>query len=471
MRTIHVARQSTSILLSILAAILCVTGLAAFCQSATHPSAGLEHDFEQAMTAEDNGDLDRAEALLSKIHDSHPGIFAVDESLGLLLAKRGDASRALRFLKAAIREKPSSDAAHANLGAALYSLHRNRDAAAEFQRAVQLNPSNESAQQSLGRVLMEEQKPADAATALTAALRLSPSDADLQLDCATALLAANRLGDARRILDNFADADNSARAQSLMGEADELGKNFSSAGRHFNRAVELEPSEENAWLLSLELLRHWAFDAAAIELEAASAKFPDSKRMRLGLGAAFFGATKYPQAVSVFADLLESEPDNAMDADLLGISCNALIAEPRPRCETLVRYAQSHLSDARASGYAAAFLLHQSNSEAQRPLVRKLLEAGLSARPQLPEIQYQMGTFLQDDGMWKDSIPFLERAIKLKPDYSQAHYHLALAYWRTGRKQEGQEQMELQKKFSRQEQDDLNQRLRQITTFLGAGPN
>src|ERR1035441_4463816 len=35
-----------------------------------------------------------------------------------------------------------------------------------------------------------------------------------------------------------------------------------------------------------------------------------------------------------------------------------------------------------------------------------------------------------------------------------------------GRKQEGQTEMELQKKFSKQEKEDLDERLRQIETFV-----
>jgi tetratricopeptide (TPR) repeat protein len=427
---------------------------------------GTERDFQAAMAAEGRGELDRAEALLSRLHDQHPNIYAVNESLGLLLASHGNASRALPLLKAAVREQPSSDGAHANLGAAFYSLHRNADAVAEFQRAVQLNPSNQPALRSLGRVLMDEQRPADAARALDTALRLSPTDADLQLDCATALLVANRYADAKKILLHVSNSDHSARAQALMGEADEHEKDFNSAGLHFTRAVELEPSEENAWLLSLELLRHWTFDAAVIELKAASAKFPDSKRMRIGLGAAFFGAAKYPEAISAFADLLESEPDNAMYAELLGVSCSAVMSEARPRCAVLVHFAESHPADTHASTSAAAYLLSESDSESKRPLIRKLLEAALTSDPKLPEAQFQMGSFLQNEGMWKDSIPYLECAIKLKPDYSQAHYHLALAYWRAGRKPEAQAHMELQRKYSRQEQEDLKRRLDEIATFL-----
>lgn len=450
----------------LLAALFCLTGLGAISQPAQRSSAEMEKEFEQAMAAEDRGDLAQAEALLSKLHAAHPGIFAVDESLGLLYAQRGESSQALPLLKAAVHEQTSSDAAHVNLGATLYALHRNSEAVAEFQRAVQLKPSNGQAQQSLGRVLMDEHRPVDAAGALIAALQLSPGDADLQLDCITALLAANRLAEARRILSNFSDTENSARAQALIGEADEQEKDFSGAARHYTRAVELEPNEENAWQLSLELLRHWTFAAAGAELEAASAKFPESRRMRFGLGAAYFGQAKYPQAISVFANLLESESGNAMYAEMLGISCNAVTETISPRCVALVAYAQAHPADAKAAAYAASFLLSQIENEQNVELARKLLERALAANPDLPEAQFQMGVILQDGLDWKGSIPYLERAVKLKPDYAQAHYRLARAYWRTGRKQDGQEQMELQKKYASHEQEDLDRRLRQITRFV-----
>jgi tetratricopeptide (TPR) repeat protein len=77
-----------------------------------------------------------------------------------------------------------------------------------------------------------------------------------------------------------------------------------------------------------------------------------------------------------------------------------------------------------------------------------------------------MGMMMQHRNDWKGSIPYLERAVTLKPDYAQAHYRLALAYWRIGRKQDGEAQMKLQKRFAHQEQDDLDRRLREITTFV-----
>ena len=428
--------------------------------------AGMERDFQEAMAAQDRGDLERAETLLFKLHNAHPGIFAVDESLGLLLASRGDVSRALPLLEAAVREQPSSDAAHANLGAALYQAHRSQPALEEFQRAVRINPGNSSAQQSLGRIYMESHKPDEAAKALEQAQRLKPEDSDLKLDCITALLAAHRLADAAKMLATVPDADRSARAQSLLGEADEKAGKFHEAGEHFARAVELEPSEENAWMLGVEFLRHWTFDAAATEFEAATAEFPDSNRIRVGLGAALFGAAQYAKAIPVFADLLGNEPENAMYAEMLGFSCNAPSDVISPRCKALVTYAQAHPADAKAATYAASFLRAQNEDDQNLNIARELLVRAIAADPNLPEAQFEMGVILQNSSDWKGSIPYLERAVKLKPDFAQAHYRLARAYWRTGRTQEGQVQMDLQKKFARQEQEDLDRRLKQITRFV-----
>lgn len=419
------------------------------------------------MAAQERGDLQLAETLLTKLHNAHPGTFAIDESLGLLLASRGDVTRALPLLEAAVREQPASDAAHANLGAALYQAQRKQAALAEFQQAVRINPKNQGAQQSLGRIYMELHKPAEAAKALLAAQRLKPDDADLKLDCITALLAANRLNEAQQMLSTVVDVDQSARAQSLLGEADEKAGKFHDAARHFARATELDPSEENAWMLGVEFLRHWTFEAAATEFEAASAKFPESKRIRLGLGAALFGAAQYVKAVPVFARLLKDDPNNAMYADMLGLACNAPTDTISPQCSELVTYAESHPEDAKAATEAAAFLLVQrSEDEASLREARKLLTRAIAANPTLPDAQYRMGVVLQDSADWKGSIPYLERAVKLKPDYAQAHYRLARAYWKTGRNQEGQAQMDLQKKFARQEREDLDRRLKQITRFI-----
>jgi tetratricopeptide (TPR) repeat protein len=99
-------------------------------------------------------------------------------------------------------------------------------------------------------------------------------------------------------------------------------------------------------------------------------------------------------------------------------------------------------------------------------MARQLLDHAIAVDPRLADAQYEMGVLKQDQMDWAGSVSYLEQAVKLKPDFARAHYRLALACLRSGRKEEGEAEMELQKRYSQQQQHDLDQRLRQITTFL-----
>jgi len=434
--------------------------------NASAKSSAMEREFQQAQAAQDRGDLDRAESLLKDLHHQHPGIFALDETLGLLLVQRNRFDEALPLLQSASQESSDSSAAHANLGAVYYNLHRNQEALVEFKRAVRLDPHSLLAYVSLGRIQMEQHHAREASEAFASALRIEPGNLDLMLDRTQALIEAGERASATVSLQSFTDGDHSAAVQLLWGKLEEKNGAFLQAGQHFTRAVELDPSETNVWALCAELLRHWNFDAAIQELEPAVVKFPQSAQLKLGLGAAYFGNANYAAAIPVFADLLTAEPGNATYAEMLGLSCKVLMQEAKPRCSVLLNYAQAHPGDARAATYAATFLIDGGSDDAQRMLARRLLQNALAADPKLADAQFELGLWLQNESQWKESVQPLETALALKPNYAQAHYRLALAYWRTGRKQDAQREMDLQKKFSAQQKEDLDQRLRQITRFM-----
>lgn len=455
-----------TVLLSVGSVICLAAPLLVRAQSAQNQQGNLEREFKEAMAAQEKGDLARSNAILLSLRRRHAGIFAIDESLGMNYVAQQKYAEALPLLQDATREDPSSDIAFANLGAVLFKLRRNPEALAAFEHAARLNPQNAATQQSLGELLLASGKAAEAAQAYSAALAIQPDNPDLKLACATALVASGEVDRAQSLVAGLPNANDLAEAQSLLGEISEKKGDYKQAVVHLARAAEIETSEENVWALGVEFLRHWTFEAAIREFEFAVEQFPTSTRMKLGLGTAYFGGAHYAKAVPVFADLLRADPENAFFAELLGMSCSAVTESTQKQCGPLLSYAESHPKNAKANTYAAAMLLTEATTDESDKRARKFLVNALAADPKSPEAHYRMGVLDQNEGAWAASIAPLERSVALKPDFAQAHYRLALAYWRVGRKKEGAAEMELEKKYAQQEAQDLNRRLRQITTFL-----
>jgi tetratricopeptide (TPR) repeat protein len=262
------------------------------------------------------------------------------------------------------------------------------------------------------------------------------------------------------------DVETSAEAQSLYGDVDEQLARYEEAGKHYANAVRLEPSEANLYLLGIEFLRHWTFDPAAKEFAAGVRVFPQSQRMRLGLGVALYGGGKYDEAIPVFAGLLEENPANSMYAELLGRTCTVLTEGEQPKCAALIEYAEKHPQDAVLATYAATSILHQPADSGQLELAHQLLEGAIEANPNLPEAHYGLGLLLQTEAQWPQSIPELRTAIRLRPEYASAHYRLALALSHTGQHEAAHAEIALEQKYNQQEQDSVDARLKQVTTFL-----
>jgi hypothetical protein len=94
--------------------------------------------------------------------------------------------------------------------------------------------------------------------------------------------------------------------------------------------------------------------------------------------------------------LLETDPGNSFYAGLLGLSCTAVTQGPKPGCNALLTYAQSHPDDAKASTYAATMIQRGVAGDNEIALARKLLESAIKADPKLAEAQFQMAFLRQN---------------------------------------------------------------------------
>ena len=231
----------------------------------TPPAAAdsaMERDFQAAMAAQDRGDLPKATSMLLALRSAHPGIFAVDESLGLLYVAREDFSTALPILKAAVKEEPGSSVAHANLGADYLKLDKSEDAVHELEIASRLSPNDQSTLSTLGQALSANGLPADAAQAFGKAVALAPTDPDpmkmdpatkdLRYDWAVVLLEAGNADKAADALAPIPASQMTPQIESVLGEIAEKQGKYMDAVQHLQAAAKQDPSEANVYLLGYE---------------------------------------------------------------------------------------------------------------------------------------------------------------------------------------------------------------------------
>jgi tetratricopeptide (TPR) repeat protein len=446
--------------------VLCLAASLLAAQPAHNtPSPTAEQQFQAAMAAQDQGNLDKAESLLLALRSRHPGLFAVDESLGLLYIKREQFASALPVLEAAANENPSSAVAHANLGADDLKLGKTLDAVHELRIAAKLNSKDRDTQSNLGQALAASKQPAEAAKAFAQAVALDPEDWDLRCDWAGMLLDSGDADHAANALAPIPNPETMPRVQALLAELDEKHGRFLDAAQHLQTAAKLDPSEANLYSLGMEYLKHWTFEPAAQFFEYGAGRYPTSQRMLLGLGIARYAMNQLSPAATIFAQLLDADQANTTYAELLGRSCT-LMPDTIQECDKLERFAEAHPEHAAIDTYAAISILARSGETANPALATKLLDEAILVDPKLAEAHLQKAILLENQEEWRESIPELETSITLRPESSKAHYRLALAYAHTGNREKAQKEIALQKKYREQEKDGVDSRLRDIPIFL-----
>jgi tetratricopeptide (TPR) repeat protein len=423
-----------------------------------------------ALAAYDSGRTAEAQPVLEQLHRSYPNRFDINETLGLIHAEAGDFTAATPLLERAARLQPRNPLARANLGTAYLKLEQPTRALPELEAAARLEPRNQQTLINLATAEIQTKESARATQTFAAAAALGPLDAGTTHDRAVALLDSGNAAEARRVLDAVPAVQRNDAIEAVAGETEERLGNYQAAAEHFSQAAHLNPSEPNIYAWVVELLRHFSWQPAAKVAESGIERYPDSLRMKAARGIAFYADNRYKEAASVFSELLAIQPDNATYAGLLGRSCALIQDASATGCEGLERFAKDHPQNAQAATYAATALLHRPAGQRDDATARALLQQATAADPSLADAWYQLGVLEQEQTHWQESTVPLEKAIALKPTLAEAHYRLARAYSHLGRREDAAKQIELQQRYAKEQKESLDARLKEVTTFLTAGP-
>ena len=428
-----------------------------------------EQAFKSAASDYESHQYDRALTELSPLATRFPKSFEVNELMGLILAARGDDAKAVRYFRLAANLDSKSSAAHTNLASCLFRLRESKLAESEFKKGVELESNNYGANHNLGEFYIQSGNIAAAIPYLEKAQRINPLAYENGYDLSLAYLETQRFGDASKQLRELVRFQDTAELHNLLGKAEEKEGHYLQAAQEYEKATQMDPSEANIFDWGLELLQHQTLDPAIQVFTAGAQRYPNSARMEIGLGIAFFARGYYDKAVGAFARATDLAPKDPRPYLFLGKAYNISDSQAEGVSERLRRFMELEAGNGQARYYYAMSLWKGKRTEGLSPdlsQVERLLKDALKLDPTFADAHLQLGNLYSEQAKFPQAISEYHLAVKCDPDLAGAYYRLGQLYIRTGEKQLAQEQFKVYERLHDEQGADAERRRREIKKFI-----
>lgn len=256
----------------------------------------------EALALHQQGRLDDAERLYTRLikmqRDNHDAMHL----LGMLNHQRGKASEAYRLISAALKVAPRSPDALSNLGLVLHALQRDAEALSAVDKALALAPDHIEALNNRGNLLLAMKRPADALSAFEQVLAREPRHLQARVNRGTALAET---GQSERAIAEYDAAlamhPQNPHALYNRGNALRALGREAEAIASYDKALALAPSHVTAWYnrgLALQALNRHA-DALASFAKALAVE-PDNADVHFGQAASLLTLGDYPRGFAEY---------------------------------------------------------------------------------------------------------------------------------------------------------------------------
>ena len=399
-----------------------------------------------------------AEGVLRSVLLESPQNYAANEMLALVLSAEARDAEATAFFERAVKVDPASQKARENLAANYAKRGKYALAEVEFKRLLRLDPGNFDLNHNFGEFYVKLGKLSDAIPLLQAAQRLKPADYTNGYDLALGLLMLGRLAEAQEQLEALLAIKETSELHSMLAEVYEKRHMFLPAAQQFQRAAELDPTEDSLAAWGAELLRHGNLKEAEQIFNSGVERYPQSWRMNTGLGITQHLLGEDGDATKTLihaADLNPADPRSYSFLQVIDRVPADLMPEVTSRFQ---RYAQQYPKRAQAQFLYAADLWRADellNQTEDSDRIESLLKTAIALDPKLADAHTQLGILYARRGEYDRAAAEFEQTIKLDPDQATAHYHLGLALIHLGQKEPGDEQLRIFRKLHSEQKDDI----------------
>jgi len=434
-----------------------------------NPTQKLDRQFQAAVAQYNAGHYPEAAAQLEKLLPQAPQSFEVHELLGLVYAAQSQDYKALEHLETAVRLKPDDAAARTNLAANLSHAGKLELAAKQFQKALALDPHNFDANHNLGELYIQSGKIAQAIPLLEKAQQIDPSSYDNGYDLAQAYSLTGRLSQARDLIQKLIQQKNTGELHSLLGQVEEKDGKFLAAANEYQTAAHLDPSEDNLFDWGGELLVHRTYDPAIEVFRNGIQRYPNSARMRIGLGMALYSQGKYEESIKSLLAAADLDPADPRCYVFLSKSYLSFPDQADEVIQRFRRYAELKPDNALAQYYYAISLwkgkrLEQTSVDFQT--VEALLQRSIALDGTLADAHLQLGILYADQHELAKSLPEYQRALELNPNSPDAHYRIGQYYVRAGQKDRAQQEFALYQKLQAQHMAAVDKERAEVQQFV-----
>jgi len=237
------------------------------------------------------------------------------------------------------------------------------------------------------------------------------------------------------------------------------------AVKEYQRAAEMQPTEAHLFSWGAELLLHHAPEPAIEVFTKGHQLYPQSGRMLLGLGAAWYAQRSNEQAAQIFLQACDLHPNDPTAYLFLGRLQVTEQIVPPAWTERMKRFASLHPEDAMAHYlYAVAFI--KQGGRAVHSIAESELKKAIELNPHLGEAYLWLGILLVEKEDYSGAIAAFQKAVAntILPD--EAHYRLAQVYRHLGETDKARNEIELYKKLTEQKNEQDERERHEIPQFV-----
>ncbi len=331
------------------------------------------------------------------------------------------------------------------------------------------DPANIEGNQRLGKFLFDIGRSAEAIPYLERVLQSKPGDYTATYQLALANAHAGNLDRARSSTEALLSSRDTAELHHLLADIEEKAAHHLEAVRQYQKAAEMEPNEPYLFDWGSELLLHHAPEPAIDVFSRAHRAHPDSVRLLVGLGAAWFARGSYADAARTLCQASDLDPQDPSPYIFLGRMQRSEATVPKEVVGKLQRFVSLHPNSAEAQ-YFYAVALWKSRTSGTRDAtaieIESALRKAITVDPNFALAHFQLGVLHSEESNDAEAMKEYRRAVELDPQLEEAHYRLSRMYRKAGESDKAKEELHLYDQCVKESEQRAERERHEIPQFV-----